>query len=90
MDKQIEKSKTVEIVLDFPVQLPDRLLEKVTVRRPILKDLIKHNIDANSSVMATANFAADLCNLLPDEIELLDVADYEKIADAVGRFRNAV
>ena len=88
MNKDIDNRREVEITLDFPVVLGDRKLEKVTMRRPTVGDLLKHNINgAGYSLKDDIGFYADLCDLVPDELELFDFTDYEKIQQQFFRFR---
>lgn len=85
---EMDKRREVEIGLDFPVQLADRLLEKVKMRRPTIGDLLKHNINGeNYNLRDDIGFYADLCGLVPDEMEMLDAMDYEKIQEQFFRFR---
>ncbi len=85
---KMDMRKEVEITLDFPVQLADRVLDKVTMRRPTIGDLLNHNINGeNYQLRDDIGFYAGLCGLVPDEIEQLDVMDYEKIQQQFFRFR---
>ena len=85
----MEKNKEVVITLDCPVQLADRKLAEVTMRRPIMKDMLAHKIGASSGLKEDMGFIADLCNLVPDELEQLDTCDYEKLQNQLLRFRGA-
>lgn len=87
MAKKIDMRKEVEIPLDFPVQLGDRKLEKATIRRPVMRDMIKHNVDLNMSVRDSVNLIADLCGLVPDELEEMDTCDFEKLQKQLLDFR---
>lgn len=88
MAKKIDTRREVEITLDFPVQLADRKLEKVTMRRPTVGDLLKNNINGTGySLKDDIGFFADLCGLVPDEMELLDFTDYEKVQQQFFSFR---
>ena len=85
---EMDKRQEVEIELDFPVQLADRKLEKVVMRRPTIGDLLKHNINGeNYQLSDDIGFYAGLCGLVPDEMEQLDFMDYEKIQQQFFRFR---
>lgn len=84
----MDNRKEVEIALDFPVQLADRKLERVIMRRPTIGDLLKHNINgANYELKDDIGFYADLCGLVSDDMEKLDMTDYEKIQKQFFRFR---
>lgn len=86
-NKTIDKRKTVEIELDFPVQLADRLLERVTMRRPTMKDMLKHQRGMEMDLNEAIHMIADLCGLVPDEIEMLDTCDFERLQDQLLSFR---
>lgn len=85
---EMDRRKEVEIRMDFPVQLADRVLDKVIMRRPTVGLLLKHNINgSNYNIRDDIGFYAELCGLVPDEIEQLDFTDYEKIQEQFFRFR---
>ena len=79
-------AKIATVKLDYPVQLPDRTLTEVTIRRPLLKDILKHQSD-NMTLAESRDFIADLCGLLPEELELFDIADFERLQDKFLSFR---
>lgn len=83
----MDNRKEVEIALDFPVQLADRKLEKVTIRRPLMRDMLKHQIGLDMTLQDTVNLIADLCGLVPDDVEALDTCDFEKLHSQLLRFR---
>lgn len=83
----VDKREKVEIELDFPVQLADRVLDKVTMRRPKMKDMLKHKIDLDMKVQDAANLIGDLCGLVPDEMEELDCNDFDKLQKQLLAFR---
>lgn len=83
----MDKRSSCEIKLDFPVQLADRSLETISMRRPTIGDILKHKIGANSGLKKDIAFYADLCGLVPDEMERLDSVDYDKIQTQFFRFR---
>lgn len=87
MEKKIDKRKEVEITLDFPVQLADRKLEKVTMRRPRMSDMIKHNIGADAGLQESVNLLSTLCDLVPDEMEQMDTVDFDKLQKQLLAFR---
>jgi len=74
------------IVLDFPVQLADRLLTEVTMRRPIVKDLREHMQRGRDDGENEINMFAALCNMRVEEIEMIGVADYVQLQALYGRF----
>lgn len=83
----MDKRKEVEIALDFPIQLADRLLEKVVMRRPVMRDMLAHDIGLDVKLKDAVNLIAALCNLAPPEIEELDTCDFEKLQNQLLSFR---
>ena len=84
---KIDTRREVEISLDFPVQLPDRILDRVVMRRPKLSDLLAAPIRDTSDLDGEMRLYARLCDLVPDELQELDMADYEKIQKQYLIFR---
>ncbi|MCL2103283.1 MAG: phage tail assembly protein [Syntrophorhabdaceae bacterium] len=60
------------------VQLADRLLVEITMRRPTMRD---------HPIKGLMNLLGSLCGLRLEEIERMDMADYRKVTDAFDRFR---
>lgn len=89
MAKKIDMRKEVEITLDFPVQLADRLLEKVVMRRPVMKDILKNNMGLDMDMQDAVNLIADLCGLVAPEMEEMDTCDFEKLQKQLLAFRGA-
>ena len=85
----MNKEKTVTIKLDFPVQLADHQLTEVTMRRPIMKDMLTHKIDGKSGLAEDMSLIAALCGLVREELESFDTCDYEKMQEQLFRFRGA-
>jgi len=80
-------ARTVTIKLDFPVQLADRMLTELTMRRPVMRDMLKHKIGPHSGLAEDLALMADLCGLVTDELENFDTCDYEKLQAQLLRFR---
>jgi len=78
-------SETLE--LDYPVQLADRVLTEVTMRRPSMKDIRKHKITRDDDIDGELKMFADLCNLRVEELEAMDSADYTRLQRLYVRFR---
>ncbi|MDR2573263.1 MAG: phage tail assembly protein [Desulfovibrio sp.] len=82
---EAKRSETVK--LDYPIQLADKLLTEVTMRRPTMKDLREHPVkDGNDQDGEFRQFAA-LCGLRVEEMEGMDAADYARLQDVYVRFR---
>lgn len=83
----MDKRTKVEIDLEFPVERADHKLEKVTMRRPVMADMIKHQIGLDMTMQDSVNLIADLCGLVSDDIEKMDTCDFEKLQNQLLRFR---
>lgn len=75
------------IKLDYPVQLADRLLEEISMRRIIVDDLIACPIKDGQDYAGEVKLAARISKLKEDELRLLDIVDYTKCQKVLFRFR---
>ena len=83
----MDKRKEAVINLDFPVQLADRELTQVTMRRVTIKDMITHHMETGSGLAEEMELLCDLTGLNPSELERLDLVDYEKLQQQLLNFR---
>ena len=81
------KSREETIVLDFPVQLADRVLEEVTMKRPNMKILKKYQVKGDKDVDGEMKLFCALTGLRMEELEELDAADYARLQEIYVRFR---
>lgn len=86
----MDNRREVEITLDFPVQLADRKLEKVTMRRPVMRDMLKRQIGMDMTLQDSVNLIADLCGLVSADVEQMDTCDFEKLQNQLLQFRRTV
>lgn len=75
------------IVLDYPIQLADRLLEQVTMKRPTMKVLRTNRIKGENDVDGEMKLFGVLTGLRMEELEELDAADYARLQETYVRFR---
>lgn len=75
------------IKLDYPVQLPDRALAQVSMRRMLVRDMLQCPIKNQQDMEGEVALLALLCDLVPEELQALDMADYGKLQDALITFR---
>jgi len=80
-----ERSKTID--LDFPVQLADRLLEKIAMRRPTMKELRTYRIKGSEDVDGEFALFCALTGLREEEMDGVDAADYARLQDVYVSFR---
>lgn len=82
-------ARSETITLEFPVQLADRMLTEVTMRRPTMKDLRQHPVAGVNDLTGELRLIGHLCGLRLEEIEQMDMADYRRLTDTFDRFRTA-
>lgn len=75
------------IKLDYPVQLPDRTLFEVNMRRMVVQDMLQCPISGPQDMEGEVALLARLCDLVPEELNFMDMADYGKLQDALVNFR---
>lgn len=81
------KDKTATITLDFPVQLADRLLTEVTMRRPTMGDLMDHPVSDARDFQGESRLYAALCDLKSEDLRNMDAEDYMKLQLQFMNFR---
>ncbi len=79
--------KTETIKLEFPIQLADRLLEEVTMRRPTMLDLRKHPVKGIGDITGEMKQMCALTGLRLEEMDMMDSADYARLQEVYLRFR---
>ena len=78
---------TVEIALEYPMQLPDKVLSSVTMRRPTLGDLMDCPITGENDVAGEVRLLSRLCGMNVEDMRSLDAGDYAKIQARFLEFR---
>lgn len=81
------KPREETFTLEYPVQLADRLLEEVTIKRPTMGILKKHQIKDAADVDGEMRQFCVLTGLRMEELEGLDAADYAHLQEIYVRFR---
>ena len=79
------RSETIK--LEIPIQLADRTLEEVTMRRPTMLDVRKNPVKGYGDVEGEMKQIGALCDLRLEEMDLMDAADYGRLQDIYLRFR---
>lgn len=87
LDVEPDSSRSAVVALNYPVQLADRQLTEVTMRRPNMGDLLDHEPKAPDDVASELELIGILCGLKPSEMRLLDATDYARLQDQYVRFR---
>jgi hypothetical protein len=83
----METKRSETITLDYPVQLADKLLTEVTMRRPTMRDLRQFPVKGLDDNDGEFRQFAALCGLRVEEMEGMDAADYARLQDVYVRFR---
>lgn len=79
------KSETIK--LEFPIQLADRTLEEVTIRRPTMLDLRKHPVKGIGDIAGEMKQMCALTGLRLEEMDMMDAADYFRLQEVYLQFR---
>ena len=82
-----DASRNATLALGFPIQLADRVLGEVTMRRPTMGDLLDHEPKSPDDVASELHMLGTLCNLKKEEMRQLDATDYTRLQDQYLRFR---
>jgi hypothetical protein len=71
-----------EIILKHPFNVGGKKVEKLELRRPTVKDLRTMGRFGNSEEDKEIGLIATLCNLVPEDLDTMDLADYKAIQDS--------
>lgn len=82
----MNKAKTAIIKLEYPVQLPDRMLTEVEMRRPSMGDLLDFPLE-RGTLEAEMQLVGHLCGLKQEDMRLVDGEDYGKLQLQLITFR---
>lgn len=80
------KAKTATITLEYPVQLADKVLEEITMRRPSMGDLLDFPLE-RGTLEAEMQLVGHLCGLKLEDLRLVDGEDYGKLQLQLITFR---
>jgi len=76
----------VTIKLAYPINISGRSLDEISLRRPKVRDRLASERQSGNEAEKEIRFIANLCELAPDEIEELDMADYVRVQEALAGF----
>lgn len=74
------------IRLQYPLSVDGMRIESLTMRRPLVRDRLAAERAAGSDVEKEIRLIANLCEMAPQHIELLDLADYSKLQECLTGF----
>jgi hypothetical protein len=73
------------INLDYPIKVGGVETSTLSVRRPLVRDMMKARQNKDEAG-AEINLFADLCQVTPDELKSLDFGDYAKLQEVLKDF----
>ena len=79
-------TRCIKIDLKHPVHISGALTSKLAIRRPKVKDMINVDQSKQSDAQKEVNLFANLCELTPENIMDLDMADYAQLQRAYQDF----
>ncbi len=79
MDKTVVK-------LQYPVRVNGQELTELRMRRPKVRDRLVVEKLAASQAEKEVRFIANLCEIAPDDVEELDMADYAQLQEVLSGF----
>ena len=85
-DKPTPINSSDDIALQYPITADGALIERITMRRPRVRDRLIAEQAKGSEVEKEIRLIANLCELPPSYIELLDMADYVKLQECLASF----
>ncbi len=74
------------IRLQYPLSVDGMLMESLTMRRPLVRDRLAAEKASGSEVEKEIRLIANLCEMAPQHVELLDLADYSKLQECLAGF----
>lgn len=77
------------IALEYPVAASGVTVDRLTMRRPQVRDLLIARKAGSDEVAQEIRLFANLCEVEPNAIESLDLSDYGKLQTAYEGFRKA-
>lgn len=93
MTEAAKKCEATTVVdLDFPIQVDGQTVDKITIRRPKVKDLRKmeEGRKAAGDDPDLLDLSVQMCVVLtgldPSAFDDMDAGDFEKVSDVIGNF----
>lgn len=86
----MSKEKLVQLITTVPLITPITVdgatLNELTVRRPKVRDMLAMENTSKSDAEKEINLFANLCEVTPQSLHELDMADYSKLQKAYQDF----
>lgn len=74
------------IKLNHPINVDGRQIVELQLRRPKVRDRLTVEKMNGAEAEKEIRFIANLCEVAPNDIEELDMADYVRLQDALAGF----
>ncbi|GLS27372.1 phage tail assembly protein [Marinibactrum halimedae] len=74
------------IILKFPLTADGMIIETLTMRRPLVRDRLIAEKANGSEIEKEIRLIANLCDMAPQHIELLDLSDYQTLQERLADF----
>ena len=80
----MEEKTTIKLL--YPIRVNGQEISEINLRRPKVRDRLAVEKMSASQGEKEVRFIANLCEMAPNDIEELDMADYNKIQETVTNF----
>ncbi|AJQ93232.1 phage tail assembly protein [Gynuella sunshinyii] len=81
------RQATAETIrLDYPITADGMEIDHLVMRRPLVRDRLVAEKASGSETEKEIRLIANLCEMAPQHIELLDLADYGKLQECLAGF----
>ena len=74
------------IRLQYPLSIDGMAVENLSMRRPLVRDRLIAEKVQGSEIEKEIRLIANLCEMAPQHIELLDLSDYAKLQEKLASF----
>jgi hypothetical protein len=71
-----------EVILKYPFTAGGKKIEKLSLRRPTVKDLRTMGRFGDSDEDKEIGLIASLAGMIPEDMDVMDVADYKALQDS--------
>jgi len=82
----MSKAQNVDIKLAFPLSDGGQVIDKLSMRRPKVRDMLGGAQAGGSDAEAEVRLFAGLCDITPELVEGMDLLDYQALQDAYKGF----
>ena len=76
----------ITVQLQYPLSVDGIVMESLTMRRPLVRDRLIAEKSGGTEVEKEIRLIANLCEMAPQDTELLDLADYKKLQECLASF----